>query len=62
MTLEIGVFGIAAVLIVLLIACLINPDEIEEHDDYVRLRWEDPHESDPPEWADPARWWESEGR
>lgn len=62
MTLEIIVFGIAAVLCVLLIVCLINADECEKHDDRVRMRWADARESEPPEWADPERWWESEGK
>ena len=61
MTLEIVVFGVAAVLVALLVACLINADEVEQHDDRVRLRWADARESEPPEWAEPERWWESEG-
>ena len=62
MTLEILVFGIASVLVALLIVCLINADECEKNDDRVRMRWADEKESEPPEWADPERWWESEGR
>lgn len=61
MNLYIFVFGIAAVLVVLLIACLINADEVEQHDDQVRMRWAEARESEPPEWAEPEKWWESEG-
>ena len=60
MTLGIFVFGISAVLVVLLVACLINADEVELHDDRVRMRWAEARESEPPEWADPEKWWESE--
>lgn len=61
MTLEVFVFGIAVVLVVLLIACLINADDIERHDDQVRMRWAEARESEPPEWADTEKWYESEG-
>lgn len=53
-------FGIGLVLVVLLIAVLINADEVERHDDEVRMRWTSARESEPPEWADPEKWWESE--
>lgn len=62
MTLEIIVFGIVTVLVVLLIACLINADDVEKHDETVRMRWTEARESEPPEWADSEKWWESEGR
>ena len=60
MTLGIIVFGIAFVLVVLLVVCLINADECELHDEAVHYRWADLGESEPPEWADPVKWWESE--
>lgn len=62
MTLGIFVYGIAFVLVVLLVACVINADEVEQHDDRVRMRWAEARESEPPEWADAEKWWESEGR
>lgn len=62
MTFGIIVIGIAAALVVLLVACVINADEVEKHDEAVYYRWADFGESEPPEWADPERWWESEGR
>ena len=62
MTLEMIVFGIVVLLVVLLIVCLINADECEKHDEAVYYRWEDMGESEPPEWADPVKWWESEER
>lgn len=37
-------------------------DEIEKHDEAVSQRWAKPRESEPPEWADSEKWWESEGR
>ena len=61
MNLYVFVFGIAVVLVVLLIACLINAEEVELHDDRVRMRWAEARESEPPEWAEPEKWWESEG-
>lgn len=56
------VFGVAVMFAVLLIAVLINADEEERHDEAVRYRWSDFGESEPPEWADPEKWYESEGR
>ena len=54
------VFVIAAVSVAIMIVCLINADEVEKHDEAVFYRWEDFGESEPPEWADPVKWWESE--
>lgn len=62
MTFGIVVFGIVALLVILLVACVIRLDEIEKHDEAVRMRWAEARESEPPEWADPEKWWESEGR
>lgn len=62
MTITWLVFGIGAVLVVLLIALLINADDVEKHDEAVYLRFAEPRESEPPEWADADRWWESERR
>lgn len=62
MTFGIVVFGIVALLVILLVACVINADEVEKHDEAVRYRWSDFGESEPPEWADPEKWYESEGR
>ncbi len=45
---------------VLLFVCMTNLDEIEKHDEQVRMRWAEARESEPPEWADPEKWWESE--
>ena len=42
--------------------CMIKIDKIEKHDEAVRMRWAEARESEPPEWADPEKWWESEGR
>lgn len=36
-------------------------DDTEKHDEAVRLRWKARRESTPPDWADPEKWWESEG-
>lgn len=47
---------------VLLFVCMTNLDEIEKHDEQVRMRWAEARESEPPEWADPEKWYESEGR
>ena len=60
MTLGWIVFGMAFIFTVLLIICLINADEVERHDEAVYYRWEDMEESEPPEWADACKWWESE--
>ena len=54
--------GIGLVLVVLIVALLINADDVEKHDEAVYLRFAEPRESEPPEWADADRWWESEGR
>lgn len=62
MTVSWLVFGIGVVLVVLLIALLINADDVEKHDEAVYLRFAEPRESEPPEWADADKWWESEGR
>lgn len=62
MTITWLVFCIGVVLVVLLIALLINADDVEKHDESVYLRFAEPRESEPPEWADADRWWESEGR
>ena len=62
MTLGFIVFTVAVNLAVVLIVCLINADDVEKHDEAVRYRWSDFGESDPPEWADPEKWYESEGR
>ena len=56
------VIAIAAVLVTLMVACVINADEVEKHDEAVRMRWAEARESEPPEWADPEKWYESEGR
>ena len=62
MTVSWLVFGIGVFLVVLLIALLINADDVANHDEAVYLRFAEPRESEPPEWADADRWWESEGR
>lgn len=62
MTVSWLVFGIGFVLVILLIALLINADDVEKHDEAVYLRFAESRESEPPEWADADRWWESEGR
>ena len=54
--------GIGLVLVVLIVALLINADDVEKHDEAVFMRFAEPMESEPPEWADPEKWWESEGR
>lgn len=54
--------GIGLALVVLIVALLINADDVEKHDEAVYLRFAEPRESEPPEWADADRWWESEGR
>ena len=59
MVFESIVFGFAVVLIILVVF-LIKPEETEKHDEAVYYRWEDMEESEPPEWADPVKWWESE--
>lgn len=56
------VFGMCLIIAALLIVCMTKLDEIERHDEAVRMRWANAHESEPPEWADPEKWWESEGR
>jgi hypothetical protein len=62
MTLAIIVFCMAAALAVLVIVCLVNADENELHDEAIYYRWEDLDDSEPPEWADPVKWYESQGR
>lgn len=54
--------GIGLALVVLIAALLINADDVEKHDEAVFMRFAEPRESEPPEWADPEKWWESEGR
>ena len=61
MTFGIIVILIAAVLVALMVACVINADEVEKHDEAVRMRWAEARESEPREQADPEKWWESEG-
>lgn len=58
---EFLVFTIAANIVVFLSVCLISADAVEKHDERVRLHWEEARQSEPPEWADPEKWWESEG-
>ena len=53
--------GIGLALVVLIIALLINADDVEKHDEAVYLRFAESRESEPPEWADAEKWWESEG-
>lgn len=62
MTLGIVVIVLAIVLVTLMVVCVINAEEVEKHDEAVRMRWTEARESEPPEWADPEKWWESEGR
>ena len=62
MILSVIVFIMCIVMVAILIACVINLSEIEKHDEAVRMRWAEARESEPPEWADPEKWWESEGR
>lgn len=53
--------GIGLALVVLIVALLINADDVEKHDEDVYLRFAESRESEPPEWADAEKWWESEG-
>lgn len=62
MILSIIVLIFAFIMTLLMSACVMKLDEIEKHDFAVRMRWEKERESEPPEWADPEKWWESEGR
>lgn len=62
MILSIIVLIFCFILTLLMCACVIKLDEIEKHDIGVRMRWENARESEPPEWAEPEKWWESEGR
>ena len=62
MTLGIVVIVLAIVLVTLMVVCVINAEEVEKHDEAVRMRWAEARESEQPEWADPEKWWESEGR
>ena len=48
------------IMTLLMSVCVIKLDEIEKHDFAVRMRWEKERESEPPEWADPEKWYESE--
>ena len=48
------------IIAVLLFACILTLDDIERHDEAVRMRWANQRESTPPEWADADKWWESE--
>ena len=45
MTIAVFVYGLAFVLVVLLVACVLNADEVERHDDRVRMRWTEARES-----------------
>lgn len=62
MILSIIVMIFCFIMTLLMSVCVIKLDEIEKHDFAVRMRWEKERESEPPEWADPEKWWESEGR
>ena len=61
MTLGIVVISLALVLVTLMVVYVINAEEVEKHDEAVRMRWAEARKSEPPEWADPEKWWESEG-
>lgn len=62
MILSIIVLIFCFIMTMLMYACVMKLDEIEKHDNAVRMRWAEARESEPPEWADPEKWWESEGR
>lgn len=62
MTLGIVVIVLAIVLVTLMVVCVINAEEVEKHDEAARMRWAEARDSEPPEWADPEKWYESEGR
>lgn len=62
MILSVFVFIMCIVITAVLYACVINLSDIEKHDEAVRMRLAEARKSEPPEWADPERWWESEGR
>lgn len=61
MILSIIVLIFCFIMAVMMSACVMKLDEIEKHDEAVRMRWADAGESEPPEWADPEKWRESEG-
>ena len=50
------------VIMLMLFVGILKLDDIERHDEAVRMRWEEARKSTPPEWADEDKWWESEGR
>lgn len=58
MILSIIVMIFCFIMTLLMSMCVIKLDEIEKHDYAVRMRWE--KGSEPPEWADPEKWRESE--
>lgn len=60
MILSIIVMIFCFIMTVLMSACVMKLDEIEKHDIDVQMRWAKSRESDPPEWADPEKWWQSE--
>lgn len=49
-----------SVILLMLTVGILKADDTERHDDAVRMWWEEARESEPPEWADPDKWWESE--
>lgn len=60
MILSIIVMVFCFIMTLLMSACVCKLDEIEKHDHAVQMRWEKARESEPPEWADPDKWWDSE--
>lgn len=62
MILSIIVFILCFIMTVMMSVCMMKLDDIEKHDEAVRMRWAEARKSEPPEWADPEKWWESEGR
>lgn len=60
MFMSIMIMILALMLIVIMLGCYGKLDEIEKHDRAVRMRWAAKEESEPPEWADPDKWWQSE--
>lgn len=60
MILSIIVLIFCFIMVLIMCKCMMKLDEIEKHDEAVRMRWAEARESEPPEWADPDKWWESE--
>lgn len=60
MILSIIVMIFSMLMVLIMSGCYMKLDEIEKHDRAVRMRWAKREESEPPDWADPDKWWESE--